>query len=110
MQMEVHVHGTAFLCKGVHLSQVDEALREWLDYLEVETIAKVHSIEREEPGVRFDSKEQTLEICWTGMVGRNFQNHLKETFRSSALLLSMHPKSRSPIITTAEKRSSSKSS
>jgi hypothetical protein len=81
MQMEVHVHGTAFLCKGVHPSQVDEALREWLDYLEVETIAKAHSIEREETGIRFDSKEQTLEICWTGMVGRSFQNHLKETFR-----------------------------
>ena len=26
MRMEVHVHGTAFLCKGVHLTQVEHAL------------------------------------------------------------------------------------
>jgi len=82
MQMEVHVHGTAFLCKGVHLSQVEEALRGWLDYLEVETIAKAQSIEREEPGIRFDAKEQTLDICWTGMVGRSFHNRLKEAFQA----------------------------
>ena len=31
MRMEVHVHGTAFLCKGVHLTQVEHALRPWLD-------------------------------------------------------------------------------
>ena len=82
MQTEVHVHGTAFLCKGVHLSQVEDALRQWLDYLEVETIAKAQSIEREEPGIRFDAKEQTLDICWTGVVGRSFHNRLKEAFQA----------------------------
>ena len=60
MRMEVHVHGTAFLCKGVHLTQVEHALRPWLDYLEVDTIEKVQSLEREEPGIRFDVKEQAL--------------------------------------------------
>ena len=66
MRMEVHVHGTAFLCKGVHLTQVEHALRPWLEYLEVDAIAKAHSLEREEPGIRFDAKEQALDICWTG--------------------------------------------
>ena len=43
MRMEVHVHGTAFLCKGVHLSQVEDALRPWLDYLEVDAITTVRA-------------------------------------------------------------------
>lgn len=82
MRMEVHVHGTAFLCKGVHLTQVEHALRPWLDYLEIDAIAKVQSLEREEPGIRFDVKEQALDICWTGEVGRSFQHRLTESFQA----------------------------
>ena len=82
MRMEVHVHGTAFLCKGVHLTQVEHALRPWLEYLEIDAIAKAQSLEREEPGIRFDAKEQALDICWTGEVGRNFQARLKEALQS----------------------------
>lgn len=80
--MEVHVHGTAFLCKGVNLSQIEAAVRPWLDYLEVESVAQAQSLEREEPGIRFDAKEQALDICWTGEVGRSFHNRLKEAFKS----------------------------
>ena len=36
MRTEVHVHGSIFLCKGVRLSQVDQAIRPWLDYLDVQ--------------------------------------------------------------------------
>ena len=82
MRMEVHVHGTAFLCKGVHLTQVEHALRPWLDYLEVDAIEKVQSLEREEPGIRFDAKEQALDMCWTGEVGRNFQARLSEALQA----------------------------
>jgi hypothetical protein len=78
--MEVHVHGTAFLCKGVHVSQVEDALRPWLDYLEIDAISKAVSLEREEPGIRFDPKEQALDICWTGEVGRSFQQRLNQAF------------------------------
>jgi len=39
-------------------------------------------MEREEPGIRFDAKEQTLDICWTGIVGRSFHNRLKEAFQA----------------------------
>jgi hypothetical protein len=80
--MEVHVHGTAFLCQGVQLPQIETAVQSWLDYLEVESIDKAHSLERDEPGIQFDSKEQTLEICWTGTVGRNFHTRLKEAFQA----------------------------
>ena len=82
MRMEVHVHGTAFLCKGVQISQIEDALRPWLDYLEVDSITKVQSIEREEPGIQFDPKEQALDMCWTGEVGRSFQHRLKEAFNA----------------------------
>jgi len=81
MNMEVHVHGSVFLCQGVQLAQIENALRPWLDYLAVESITKVQSLEREEPGIRFDAKEQALDICWTGEVGRSFRNRLREAFQ-----------------------------
>ena len=82
MRMEVHVHGTAFLCKGVRPSQVEQALRPWLEYLDVDTIAEAVSLEREEPGIVFESRERTLNICWTGEVGRSFHNRLTEAFHN----------------------------
>lgn len=82
MRTEVHVHGSIFLCKGVRLKQVEQALRPWLAYLDVETLADAHSIEREEPGIVFDAQERTLNICWTGEVGRNFQEKLGNAFQN----------------------------
>lgn len=82
MRMEVHVHGNAFLCKGVRLSQVEQALRPWLEYLDVDTLAEATSLEREEPGIVFDTRERTLNICWTGEVGRSFHNQLSEAFNN----------------------------
>ena len=82
MRMEVHVHGNAFLCKGVRLAQVEQALRPWLEYLDVDTIAEAASLEREEPGIAFDTRERTLNICWTGEVGRSFHSRLTETFHN----------------------------
>jgi hypothetical protein len=82
MRTEVHVHGSVFLCKGVRLSQIDQAFRAWLDYLDVDTIADAHSLEREEPGISFDPKERVVNICWTGEVGRSFQSRLTEAFHN----------------------------
>ena len=82
MRMEVHVHGTAFLCKGVRPSQVEQALRPWLEYLDVDTIAEAASLEREEPGIVIELRERTLNICWTGEVGRSFHNQLTEAFHN----------------------------
>ena len=80
MHMEVHIHGSIFLCKGVRLTQVEQALRPWLEYLDVDTLAEAKSLEREEPGLAFDTRERTLNICWTGDVGRNFHDKLTEAF------------------------------
>ena len=82
MRMEVHVHGNVFLGRGVRLSQVEHALKPWLEYLDVETIAEAHSLEREEPGLQFDTRERTVNICWTGEVGRNFHAQLGEAFQN----------------------------
>lgn len=82
MRMEVHVHGNIFLGRGVRLSQIEHAMRPWLEYLDVDTIAEAHSIEREEPGIQFDNRERTLSICWTGEVGRSFHARLTETFQN----------------------------
>ena len=82
MRIEVHVHGNVFLGRGVRLSQIEHALRPWLEYLDVETIAEATSIEREEPGIQFDARERTLSICWTGDVGRSFHGRLTEAFQN----------------------------
>ena len=86
MRTEVHVHGSIFLCKGVRVSQIDQAMRPWLDYLDVDTFADAHSLEREEPGIGFDLKERVINICWTGEVGRSFQSRLTETFHNLGTL------------------------
>ena len=45
-------------------------------------LKKLQSLEREEPGIRFDVKEQALDMCWTGEVGRSFQARLTEAFQA----------------------------
>ncbi len=82
MRLEVHVHGNVFLGRGVRLSQVEHALRPWLEYLDIETVAEAHSAEREEPGIQFDPRERTVNFCWTGEVGRSFHARLNEAFQS----------------------------
>lgn len=82
MRTEVHVHGSAFLCKGVRQSQIEQALRPWLEYLDVNTIAEAHSLEREEPGIVYDPKERAVNVCWTGEVGRSFHSRLTEALHN----------------------------
>lgn len=82
MKTEVHVHGSVFLCKGVRLAQIELALRPWLDYVDADHIADAKSLEREEPGIVFDSRERVISICWTGDVGRSFHNKLTEACNS----------------------------
>jgi hypothetical protein len=81
MRIEVHVHGTLYLRKGVTLARVENALRKWLDYLDVENIAEARSLEQGEPGIVFDRVDRVLDICWTGEVGRNFLRRLQETLQ-----------------------------
>lgn len=81
MRTEVHVHGTIYLCEGVSRKQVENALRPWLDYLDVERMEEAKSLEPEQPGIAFHAKDRVLELCWTGAIGRSFEQKLEETMQ-----------------------------
>jgi len=69
MHTEVHVHGTVPLRSGVNQVEVELALRPWFAH-------------QDEPGIVFDKRRRALDICWTGYVGRNFQQALEGAFDS----------------------------
>ncbi len=87
MRIEVHVHGSLFFCKGVTQTQVETGLRKWLEYMDVENMGEMRSLERAEPGIVFDRAERVLDICWTGEVGHSFQQCLQQTLHDLGPLL-----------------------
>ena len=72
MRMEAHVHGTLLLRAGTTPTQVEEALRPWLEYIDEDNLGDAKSVHPDEPGILFDKRRRTLEVCWTGDVGRSF--------------------------------------
>jgi hypothetical protein len=82
MRIEVHVHGSLYLRKGVTLAQLEAGMRQWLEYLDVENVNEIRSAEPSEPGVNYDQSARVLDICWTGEVGRSFHNKLTEACNS----------------------------
>ena len=81
MRIEVHVHGTIPLRTETSLSQVETALRPWLRYIDEDALADARSVYEDEPGIVFDAKGNTLEICWTGDVGRGFRELIEEALQ-----------------------------
>lgn len=81
MRMEVHVHADIPIVEGVARKQVEQALKILVEYLDVESISDVKSLEPDEPGIRYDEKELILYVCWTGEVGRSFQQTLERTLQ-----------------------------
>jgi hypothetical protein len=82
MRIEVHVHGTIPLRPETTLSQVETALRPWLRYIDEDSLVDARSVYEDEPGVVFDAKGKTLEICWTGDVGRGFRELIDEALQA----------------------------
>jgi hypothetical protein len=78
MRMEVHVHGSVLLRPGTTTSQIDEALRPWLSYIDEDNTADAKSVHPDEPGIVYDRRRRVLEICWTGDVGRSFHQTISE--------------------------------
>ena len=72
MHTEVHVHGDVPLRRGVGTAEVESALRAWLEYVDVDSLAEATSAREDEPGIALDVRRRVLQICWTGYVGRNF--------------------------------------
>jgi uncharacterized protein DUF6806 len=81
MHTEVHVHGTVSLRNGVTQPEIEQALHPWLEYVDIDGLADARSAVQDEPGIVFDRRRRALEICWTGYVGRNFQNALDAAFQ-----------------------------
>jgi hypothetical protein len=82
MHTEVHIHGAVLLKNGVSQTDIEQALRPWFDYVDVDGLADARSAHQDEPGVVFDRRRRALDICWTGYVGRNFQHSLEGAFDS----------------------------
>ncbi|MBK5103493.1 MAG: hypothetical protein JJE42_04530 [Burkholderiales bacterium] len=82
MRIEAHVHGTIRLRPETTLSQIETALRPWLRYIDEDGLADARSVYEDEPGLSFDAKERTLEICWTGDVGRGFRELIEEALQA----------------------------
>jgi hypothetical protein len=81
MHTEVHVHGLVPLKGGVTQTEVEQALRPWLEYVDLDGLADARSANQDEPGIVFDRRRRVLDICWTGWVGRNFQRALESAFQ-----------------------------
>lgn len=82
MHTEAHVHGVIPIKSGVTQAEVEQALRPWFDYVDLDGLADARSAHQDEPGVVFDRRRRVLDICWTGWVGRNFQRALESAFES----------------------------
>ena len=82
MHTEVHVHGTVLLKSGASQTDIEQALRPWFDYVDLDGLADARSAHQDEPGVVYDRRRRSLDICWTGYVGRNFQSSLEGAFET----------------------------
>ncbi|MDR2219065.1 MAG: hypothetical protein LBE24_00605, partial [Methylobacillus sp.] len=87
MRMEVHVHGYIELVEGITKRQVEGALRPLLEYLDIEHLNEVQSLEPDQPGFVFDERNYNLEMCCTLEVGRNFHAALDTAMQSLGRLV-----------------------
>ena len=78
MRLEVHVHGYLELVEGVSKRQVESALRPLLEYLDVEHLDELASLEPDQPGFAFNARDYGLEMCCTLEVGRNFLSAIEK--------------------------------
>ncbi len=63
---EIHVHGEVTLRPDVSFEQLQDALKPIWKYAGARSLADAAtSAYEEEPGLRFDPKEHTLQMCWT---------------------------------------------
>lgn len=87
MRMEVHVHGYIELVEGISKRQVEGALRPLLEYLDLEQLNEVQSLEPDQPGFSFNERNYSLEMCCTLEVGRNFFTSLESSMRNLGRLV-----------------------
>ncbi|MEI7786298.1 MAG: DUF6806 family protein [Betaproteobacteria bacterium] len=76
---EIHVHGDVPLRPDVTYDQLQEALKPLWKYAGARSLAAgAVSAYEEEPGIRFDAKQELLQMCWTVSGGEDFRQVLEE--------------------------------
>ncbi len=76
---EIHVHGDVPLRPDVTYDQLQEALKPLWKYAGARSLAAgAVSAYEEEPGIRFDAKEELLQMCWTVSGDEDFRQVLEE--------------------------------
>ena len=76
---EIHVHGDVPLRPDVNYDQLQEALKPLWKYAGARSLAAgAVSAYEEEPGIRFDAKEELLQMCWTVSGDEDFRQVLEE--------------------------------
>ena len=76
---EIHVHGQVALRPEANYEQLQEALKPLWKYAGARSLADgAVSAYEEEPGILFDAKEHSLQICWTVRGDDDFRQSLDE--------------------------------
>lgn len=76
---EIHVHGQVVLRPEAGYGQLQDALKPLWKYAGARSLADgAVSAYEEEPGIQFDAKEHSLQICWTVRGDEDFRQSLDE--------------------------------
>ena len=77
--LEIHVHGQVSLRPDVVFEQLQEALKPLWKYAGARSLADAAgSSYEDEPGIKFDPQEHTLQMCWTVEGDDDFRQVLDE--------------------------------
>jgi hypothetical protein len=76
---EIHVHGEVPLRDDVTFGEIQDALKPLWVYAGAKSLADgAASAYEEEPGIKFDAQEHTLQLCWTVAGNEDFRQALDE--------------------------------
>ena len=76
---EIHVHGQILLRADVVLAHIQDALKPLWSYAGGRSLADgAPSFYEEEPGIRFEAEEHSLQLCWTVQGDEDFRQALDE--------------------------------
>ncbi|MDB5847052.1 MAG: hypothetical protein JWP29_804 [Rhodoferax sp.] len=76
---EIHVHGQVLLRADVTFEQIQDALKPLWKYAGARSLADgAQSSYEEEPGLKFDAPEHSLQMCWTVPGDEDFKQSLDE--------------------------------
>lgn len=76
---EIHVHGQVLLRADVTFEQLQDALRPLWAYAGARSLVEgAQSFYDEEPGIKFDEKEHSVQICWTVRGDDDFRQALDD--------------------------------